>query len=39
MKKAVLSVALLLGLVVVTFHSYAPIQLDLADHGSEYTGR
>ncbi len=38
MKKALLSVALLLGLAVVTF-SYTPIQLDLADHGSEYTGR
>lgn len=39
MKKTVLSVALLLGLLVVTFHSHTPIQLDLADHGSEYTGR
>ncbi len=39
MKKTILSVALLLGLFVVTFHSYTPLQLDLADHGSEYTGR
>lgn len=40
MKKTILSVTVLLGLLVgITFSSFVPAQIDLADHGSEYTGR